>query len=451
MNTSDAAIACLETRFRRIHTPIPVPASLPLLERMAALEPRAMGGQPPVIWERAEGFQVHDPYGNTWIDFSSGVLVANAGHGRAEIADAIRSTLDQGLHHHYCFAARPRLELLERLAPLLPPPLEKIFLLTTGSEAIECAIKLARTYGLHTQGEQKTTIVSFHRAFHGRTLGAQMVGGIPTLKEWIVHLDPCMVQVPFPDAAVDPHYPFSTFEQALADANIAPSQVAGVISETYQGGTAAFAPAAFMRELRAWCDRHDAVLILDEVQAGFGRTGTMFGFEHYGITPDLACFGKGITSGLPLSAVAGKADLMDLHPPGSMSSTHSGNPIACRAAAKNLELIVNERLVDNARAQGAHMHKRLEQLRKRHPLRIDTVRGKGLVAGLRFRFDETGVGDGEAARAVVDYCVRHGVMLFAPVGPEGATVKLNPPLMISREALDEGLDVVAEAAAAVLA
>src|SRR6266852_315853 len=189
----------IETPLRRIATKLPVPESLPVLERLQRYEPLAMRGQPPVVWDKADGFQVYDAYGNCWIDWSSGVLITNAGHGRQPIIDAIIHQASSGLLTTYVFASEIRARLVERLAGLLPPPLKKIFLLTTGSETVECAIKLARSHGLRIGGPAKNLIVSYTDAFHGRTLGAQQAGGIPTLKEWIVNLDPGFAQVPFPD------------------------------------------------------------------------------------------------------------------------------------------------------------------------------------------------------------------------------------------------------------
>ncbi|MGA3044604.1 MAG: aminotransferase class III-fold pyridoxal phosphate-dependent enzyme, partial [Bryobacteraceae bacterium] len=269
---------------------------------------------------------------NQWIDWSSGVLIANAGHGRQEIVDAIAAQASAHLLTNYCFPSEIRARLVEKLVSILPEPLKKVFLLTTGSEAVETAIKLCRTHGVKSGGRSKNVIVSFDNAFHGRTLGAQQAGGIPALKEWIVNLDSGFMQVPFPDGYRTPDTSFALFERSLRENSIEPQNVAGVILETYQGGSAAFAPPAYMRDLRSWCTGHKALLVCDEVQAGFGRTGTLWGFEHYGIVPDLALFGKGISSSLPLAAVAGRPDVMDLQPAGSMTSTHTGNPVCCAAA-----------------------------------------------------------------------------------------------------------------------
>src|SRR5438445_6128343 len=370
----------VETPFRRIQTPFPVPESLPILEKLQSFEPIAMRGQPPVVWDRAEGFQVYDAWGNQWIDWSSGVLVANAGHGRKEIADAIARQAGGRLLTNYCFPSEIRARLVERMATLLPEPLKKVFLLTTGSETVECAIKLCRTHGVKVGGRAKHAIVSYDHSFHGRTLGSQQAGGIPALKEWIVNLDPGFVQIPFPDGFRAADSSFEGFERGLREHNIEPWNVAGVILETYQGGSAAFAPTEYMQALRRWCTSHQTLLVCDEVQAGFGRTGTLWGFEHYRMVPDLALFGKGMASSLPISAVAGRADVMDLHPAGSMTSTHTGNPVCCAAALASIDLVVNENLARNSCRVGAVLHDRLHALASRFP-QIGRVDGKGLVAG----------------------------------------------------------------------
>jgi 4-aminobutyrate aminotransferase/diaminobutyrate-pyruvate transaminase/4-aminobutyrate aminotransferase/(S)-3-amino-2-methylpropionate transaminase len=434
----------VETALRRIVTELPAPQSLPILEKLQRYEPLAMQGQPPVVWDHAEGFQVFDAYGNCWIDWSSGVLIANAGHGRAEIVDAIALQARSKLLTDYCFPHEIRARLVERLSSLLPEPLKKVFLLTTGSETVECAIKLCRSHGVKAGGRAKHIVVSFDNAFHGRTLGAQQVGGIPALKEWIVNLDPGFVQVPFPDGFRTADSSFDGFLRALDERKVEPRNVAGVILETYQGGSAAFAPREYMQALRKWCDGHKALLVCDEVQAGFGRTGTLWGFEHYGIVPDLACFGKGISSSLPLAAVAGRPDVMDLYPPGTMSSTHSGNPICCAAALASIDLVLKERLAENAREMGGLLHQGLLAIQSRYP-QIGWVSGKGLVAGVACVVPGSKEPDGGLAWEVVRRCVEKGVLMFAPVGFGGATVKICPPLVITREAILESTAVLEEA------
>jgi 4-aminobutyrate aminotransferase/diaminobutyrate-pyruvate transaminase/4-aminobutyrate aminotransferase/(S)-3-amino-2-methylpropionate transaminase len=434
----------VDTQFRKIVTDFPVPESLPILKKLQEFEPVAMRGQPPVVWDRAEGFQVFDAWGNQWIDWSSGVLIANAGHGRREIADAIRRQASSHLLTNYCFPSEIRARLVERLASILPDPLKKIFLLTTGSETVECAIKLCRSHGAKAGGRNKNVIVSFDKAFHGRTLGSQQAGGIPTLKEWIINLDPGFVQVPFPDGYRTMDNSFEGFERALRERNIEPGNVAGVIIETYQGGSAAFAPNQYMQSLRQWCTGRKALLVCDEVQAGFGRTGTMWGFEHYGIVPDVALFGKGISSSLPIAAVAGRADIMDLQPAGSMTSTHTGNPVCCAAALASIDLVIGENLVANSRAMGAVLHGRLREVQSKFP-QIGRIDGKGLVAGLTCVTPGGKEPDGDLAWEVVERCVHKGVLMFSPVGLGGGTVKISPPLVITEDAILESTEVLDEA------
>jgi 4-aminobutyrate aminotransferase/(S)-3-amino-2-methylpropionate transaminase len=438
------AVAAVETPLRRIATKLPVPESLPILEKLHRYEPLAMRGQPPVVWHRAEGFQVHDAYGNCWIDWSSGVLITNAGHGRKAIIDAIVEQASSGLLTNYGFPSEIRSRLVERIAGLLPQPLRKVFLISTGSEAVECAIKLCRTHGAKVGGRAKNAIVSYTDAFHGRTLGAQQAGGIPALKEWIGNLDPGFVQAPFPDGFRTPDISFDYFERCLAQQGVEPRNVAGVLMETYQGASAAFAPTEYMTALRAWCNHHEALLVLDEVQAGFGRTGTMWGFEHYGILPDLALFGKGISSSLPLAAVAGSAEIMDSQPIGSMTSTHTGNPVCCAAALASIDLVVNEKLAANACKTGAVLHRRLREMQGRFP-QIGVVQGRGLVAGLSCVVPGSTTPDGDLAWEIVRNCFEKGVLMFGPVGFGGATVKIAPPLVITEEAILESAAVLEEA------
>lgn len=442
-----AAVPHVETKLRRIVTQLPVPESLATLDKLHKHEPLAMRGQPPVVWDHAEGFQVYDKYGNCWIDWSSGVLITNAGHGRKEMVDAIVQQANSGLLTNYAFPSEIRSRLVERISGLLPRPLEKVFLLTTGSETVECAIKLSRSRGLKTGGHAKNIIVSYVDAFHGRTLGSQQAGGIPALKEWIGNLDPGFVQIPFPDGFRNADTSFAGFERALQERGVDPKNVAGVLMETYQGGSAAFAPPEYMRAVRQWCNQHQALLILDEVQAGFGRTGTMWGFEHYGIVPDLALFGKGISSSLPLAAVVGTAEIMDSQAVGTMTSTHTGNPVCCAAALASIDLVVKEKLAANACHVGNVLHRRLLEIQSRFP-KIGKVQGQGLVAGMACVKDGPSSPDADLAFEVVRHCYERGVLMFAPVGFGGGTVKIAPPLVITEEAILESTAVLEEAFAA---
>ncbi|MCU0771597.1 MAG: aspartate aminotransferase family protein [Verrucomicrobia bacterium] len=442
----------VETKHRRIASPIPHPESVPLLERLREIEPLCMEGQPPIVWDRAEMASVFDAWGNRWIDLSSGVLITNAGHGRQPMVEAMVSQARKPLLTTYCFPHRIRAELVELLRQQAPRPDDKVMLLSTGSEADELCLKLAREHGRRA-GKKNPVLVSFHNAFHGRTLGSQLAGGIPGLKEWIGYPDEHFIQVPFPDGGVrcapeDNEFP--AFLRSLERQGIAPGRVCGVLTETYQGGNSSFAPAEYMQALRQWCDRHDALLIMDEVQAGFGRTGRFWGFEHYGIVPDLIACGKGITGSLPLSAVIGRREIMDQFPPGSMTSTHSGNPICCAVALANLKIILGEELAKRAAATGPVMQSMAAQIQRRFRDRIVAHHGRGLVASLHCVQAGGKQPDARLAWEVVGRAVQSGVMLFAPVGYGGASVKLSPPLVIEEDALREAMAVIEECFAAAL-
>ena len=437
-----AEVGTVETEFRRICTAVPTPESVEILTALRALEPRAMGGQPPIVWDHGRGVTVSDPYGNRWLDFSSGVLVTSVGHGHPAIIEAIERMAAHGLYHAYCFPTAIRLDIVREIMSWLTKPLARVLLLTTGAEAVECCIKLARTQGLRAGGRKKNVLVTFDNAFHGRTMGAQLAGGIESLKTWMGDSDARFVQVPFPDGFRQTDTSFDVFERALQDQGIAPDHVCGVMSETYQGCNATILPTAYAQALRAWCDEHQAVMVLDEVQAGFGRTGKAFGFSHLGVVPDLVACGKGMSGGMPMSAVLGTDALMNLYGPGEMTSTHSANPICCAAALANLRTIREEHLVENAAKLAPVLREGLEQIRLVARNKIGRVDSIGLVGALQFTEPGTTEPAPTVAREMVKRAVQQGVMLFAPVGVGGCAVKINPPLLICEEALREGLGVL---------
>lgn len=441
----------VKTKYRTIATKIPVPESLPIFEQLAKYEPISMSGQPPIIWDHAEGLNVCDKWGNKWLDWSSGVLITNAGHAHPEICSAVKKMIDQKLLATYVFPHEGRAELCETLAKLGPKGVtSKVFLLTTGSEACENAIKLARTYGVRKGGKRKHVFVTFEGAFHGRTLGVQMAGGMPALKEWIVQPAPGFVQVPFPDGFRCENTSFSLFEESLKKQGVAPEDVAGVMFESYQGIGPNFMPDDYARQLGAWCKKHDVVLIVDEVQSGFGRTGKFFCYQHYDITPDIICCGKGLSSSLPIAAVIGRSDIMDMYPPGSMTSTHSASPLPVASAIANLNVLLRDKLSEKAAALEPVLKGALEKLQKKYPKNIGFVPCRGLVAGMLMVKPGTKEPDADTALAINEKCFQRGLLMFAPVGLGGGCVKIAPPLITPREALEEGVAILTEAVDEVL-
>jgi 4-aminobutyrate aminotransferase / (S)-3-amino-2-methylpropionate transaminase / 5-aminovalerate transaminase len=441
----------IQTKFRTIRTAIPVPQSLPILEELQRSEPRSMAGQPPIVWHQAQDFTVSDKWGNRWIDWSSGVLITNVGHGCREIAIALKKLTDRPLLATYVFAHEDRATLARMLRDISPDPQSyQVFLLSTGSEATENCIKLAKTYAVQKHGPHKKHFVSFRNAFHGRTMGAQLAGGMERQKVWMIDRDRTFVQVPFPDGYKNKDTSFALFLRSLSEQGVKPQDIAGVMSESYQGVGPDFIPNEYAKELEAFCREHDIVLIMDEVQSGFGRTGRMFCFEHYGIKPDLIACGKGITSSLPLSAVIGRKDIMGLYAPGSMTSTHSASPLAVVAAINNLKVIKKRKLVERAAKLGQILCSELQRIQQKHALVLGCFQGRGLVAGIQVVKPDTREPNGALATKINVACLQKGLLMFAPVGVAGECLKVAPPLTISVSALRESIAVFEQAVDEVL-
>ncbi len=439
----------VETKYRKIVTPIPVPESMAILNDIDTYESHSMHGQMPVVWDRAENFQVYDRWGNTWIDFTSTIFVTNAGHGHPRIVKALRDILDKPLLHTYTFATAARADYVKYLIEKTPPQFEKAFLLSAGTEATECALKLMRLHGLKT-GKKKPGVIAFEGNWHGRTMGAQMMSYNPIQKEWIGYLDPNIYHLPFPypwreDAVKEPEKYFcKSMDVLLKEHQLsANTDLCGFILETFQGWGAVFYPPEFVQEVAAFAKEHGILVSFDEMQAGFGRTGKLFGYMHYDVEPDLLCCGKGSASSLPLSIVLGSRDVMDLPEVGSMSSTHSANPMVCAAGKANLEVLLEEGLIENARALGEIFHKKLLEIKVRFPEQLHWVLGKGLIAALHFK-DRNDKPLTALCDAICELAMQRG-LLVVHTGRE--SIKIAPPLTITKDALLEGVQVLEEAIA----
>jgi 4-aminobutyrate aminotransferase-like enzyme len=441
----------VKTRYRSIQTPLPVPESLPILEALAKYESRSMHGQMPVVWDRAKDFQVFDRWGNAWIDFTSTIFVANAGHSNERIVSALREVLDHQLLHTYSYATEIRAKFLRRLIEVTPPQFEKAYLVSTGTEATEMVVKLMRLEG-QRRGKRRLGIVSFEGSYHGRTQGAAMIGGTPAGRTWIGFEDPNVSQLPFPYewalGRQSGRERFHEHVELLRRRGVDPRQdICGLMFEAYIGWAAALIPADYAQAAAEFARDNDILLGIDEVQGGFGRTGRLFTYQHYGIEPDLIACGKGISSSLALAAVLGRAELMDLPEVGSLSSTHSANPLVCAAGLANIEEIIGRRLPEAAAEKECLLMGRLSQIQGRHPANILRTVGKGLLAALIFK-KPNGEPDSMTASLVCERAMHKGVLLVH-TGRE--SIKFGPPLTIPDDALAEGLDVVEEALAEVVA
>lgn len=450
-NMTPVKVPSVNTKYRKIVTKLPVPESLKLFKQLEKYESRSMHGQIPVVWDRAEDFQVYDGYGNCWIDFTSTIFVTNTGHANPAVVSALTRKIKQKLLHTYTFAHSGRAEFIKKLIEIAPAQFKKAFLLSAGTEAAECAIKLMRLNGQRTK-LSKVGIVSFLGGMHGRTMGAEMLKGNPASSAWIGYLDPHIYHLPFPYPWDERNKPISRdydwqerFEKdiyGLKDKGVDFDDLAGFMIESYLGWGAIFYPKAYLKALEKFAKKYDLLVTFDEIQGGFGRTGKFFTYQHYGVKPDLLCLGKAISGSLPLSAVIGSKKIMDLPDIGSMSSTHSANPLSCVAGLANLEYIRTHNLVKESERKGKILHGYLNRLKNRFSHRISYICGKGLIAGVIFKGPDTYKPDSLFPNKVCERAMQKG-LLVVHTGRE--SIKIGPPLTIPDKALVEGLDVLTEA------
>lgn len=445
-------VPMVETKFRKIKTMLPVPESLPILQDIDQYESRSMHGQMPIVWDKAKDFQVWDIAGNCWIDFTSTIFVANAGHSNQKLIAALKEQLDKPLLHTYTYPSKIRAEYLRYLIQATPAQFEKAFLLSAGTEATECALKLMRMYGQKKE-KRRPCIIAFEGNWHGRTLGAQMMSYNPSQKAWIGYTDPNIFHLPFPypwreEAIKNPRQYFHDAMNALLEEQRLDPQLdlCGFMLETLQGWGSIFYPEAFVQEVQKFAKEHNMLVTYDEMQAGFGRTGKLFGYMHYNVEPDLLCCGKGAGSGVPLSIVLGSKEVMDLPEIGSMSSTHSANPLVCAAGLASIKALLEDGLIENANKLGKIFQERLQLLKSKYPTIIRHTMGKGLIAAIHF-VDEAGNPLAKLCDQICEVAMQKG-LLVVHTGRE--SIKLAPPLCITEEALLEGLDVLEESIVTIL-
>jgi 4-aminobutyrate aminotransferase / (S)-3-amino-2-methylpropionate transaminase / 5-aminovalerate transaminase len=404
--------------YRQIVTELPHPSDLELIEKLKKYESRSMHGQLPIVWDKAKDSFVYDRHGNVFIDFTSTICLANIGHANSYIRMAIGNMLNKPLLHSYTFVTEPRYGFLKYLIEECYPG-GKGFLVSAGTEATEVACKLMRMYG-QQKDPNRRLIVSFKGAMHGRTMLTEQLKGITENNLWAFSFDSGVVNL--------------EIEEKIEHLEEQKKKICGIIIESYQGWSARFFQNEYIQNLVKWAKNNDILVCFDEIQSGFGRTGKMFAWEHYGIEkPDLICCGKGISSSLPLSAVIGRADLLDLPEVGSMSSTHSANPLSCVAGLINLWRLKEDNLVEEARKNGEFILNEWLAV-SFDENKIEAIQGKGMVWAIITKTTE------EADRIVWE-CFKRGLLL---IWTHKNSVKIAPPLNIDRGVLLEGLEIIKE-------
>lgn len=400
----------------------------------------------PVV--KAEGCYYYGADGRTYLDFTSGIAVENVGHRHPKVVQAIKDGADHLIHGPSgVIIYESILKLAYELQQIMPGKLDNFFFANSGTEAIEGGIKLAKYV------TKRPYVVSFTGCFHGRSMGALSVS--TSKSKYRKHMQPSWLtyQLPYahPDDLPEGADPAVFFPEKLErdieklfNHQVTPEEVACIILEPVLGeGGYIIPPKEWLEKVREICDRHGILLIFDEVQTGFGRTGNWFAAQTFGVTPDIMAVAKGIAAGLPLSATVASKELMDQWPLGTHGTTFGGNPLACSAALASIEVLKEERLLENAQTLGAYALKELDKLKQKHPV-IREVRGVGLMIGIELMDPKTKRPDGKAVMEVLDDCLKQGV-LFYLCGNSGEVIRMIPPLVVTQEQIDEGIQVLDQA------
>jgi len=433
----------------KIKTTLPGPNAKRVLEGDTKYISPSYTRSYPMVAKRGRGLVVEDVDGNEFFDFSAGIAVTSTGHCHPHVVAAIQRQAGELIHMSGTdFYYESMITLAERLSKIAPMPgPHKIYYGNSGAEAIETALKLSR---YHTK---RQNIIAFFGAFHGRTMGAlSLTASKPQQRRRFAPLVPGVTHVRFPDVyrgcegGPQDAEAFALgcarfIEDKLFKTNLPPEEVAAIFVEPIQGeGGYVIAPNIFMHELRRICDRHGILLVVDEVQSGTGRTGKWWAVEHTGVQPDIVCIAKGIASGMPLSVVISRAEIMDWVP-GSHASTFGGNPVCIAAALATLDVIEKEGLLHNSTEVGNHILKRMADWPRKHRL-VGDVRGRGLMIGVEIVKDKQTKEYGGAERdRIVELAFERGI-LFLGCGP--STVRIAPPLIVTKDEADTAIEVLDE-------
>ncbi len=429
-----------------LKTAIPGPASAALRERRMESVPRGIAHWTPIFAARAQGALVEDVDGNTFIDFAGGIGTLNVGHANPEVVRAATRQLAQMTHTAFSVAMyESYIALAEKLNRITPGAFpKKTLLANSGAEAVENAVKIARQF------TSREGVVVFEHAFHGRTLlTMSMTSKVRPYKLGFGPFAPEIYRLPYPCASRGPSIPdranaASALEEFF-NVQVAAEKVACVVLELVLGeGGFLVAPPDFVNTLERFCREHGILLVIDEIQTGFGRTGRMFACEHYGIAPDLITLAKSLGGGLPIAAVTGRAEIMDGPQIGGLGGTYGGNPVACAAALASIEFLEKNRLPERADTIGQKIRERFLRLFERFPF-IGAVRGLGAMQAMELVKDRaTKEPDKERTNRVIQKAYENGLILIS-AGTHGNVIRTLMPLVITDDQLQEGLDVLEHA------
>jgi len=424
---------------------LPGPKSAEYIAISQQYEPGCTSQQAPIVWESAQGCIVRDVDGHEFIDWTSGVLVANVGHCHPHHVKKIQEAVAR-LMNPYDFPTPERVTLAKRMVEAMPgcaKNLDTCFMLTTGAEATEAAMRVAKRF------TGKHEMLSFWGGFHGRTWGSMsMAGKMGTKKQWGPLMPGCLYspyaycyRCPFGMKSESCDFYCLNWMDRVVETT-STGDLAAVIVEPYQGSSGFIIPPdGWLTRVQEWCRQREVLLIVDEVQASFGRTGKLFCIEHEGLSPNLLCLGKGIGSGIPTAALIAESRIMATLPPGDMSSTTGGNPVSCSAAHAVLDIMEQEHLVENSARVGAYLLERFKQMEERYNV-LGEARGKGLVIGLEFVKDsQTKEPAPDLTMEIIRRMCTEGVVC-GRVGFHGNVIRVAPPLVITMDQAEQSADAM---------
>ena len=414
-------------------------------EKFQKFETSNMSPNIKILWDKGEGIHVSDKFKKKYIDFTSGIFTTNIGHNNKFLQKKILKVLKKGITHSYHYFNNPRQKYIEELINFVNKKnLDKCHLVSSGTEATETALKLIKTYG-KTLDKKKTGIICISGNWHGRTVGSQMLSGKNKQSEWIGYFDKSIHHIDFP-------YPWSLKSTKQTAKNFFKKSIkkkfgsnynfrkniSAILLETFQGWGAIFYPKDYVKEIEKFCKKNNILLCFDEMQSGFCRTGKNFGFEHYNVSPDLICCGKGMGSGFPISGVITSKKIIENKYVSGLSSTHSANPLSCEAGLATIQFMRKNKLANKTKKLGLFFHKFLKKLNKKYPSIVNITLGKGLIGSIIFK-DAYNLKAREIADLFCNECLKHK-LLVCNTGRE--SVKLGPPLIINKKQLIEALNII---------
>jgi 4-aminobutyrate aminotransferase len=439
-------------KFAKVEGKLPGPKAQAVVKKTAKYVSPSISRFYPLAIESAHGSLVKDVDGNQFIDFAAGIAVLSTGSTHPKVVQAIKSQAEKFIHFSYTdFYYENLVELSERLVSLVPGSFPKmVYYGNSGTEAIEAAMKLTRNY------TKRPLFLAHSGAFHGRTMGAlSLTASKPIQRKGTLPLVPEVVHFPFPYCYRCPwkqtfpecdYYCVDYFKEQYLEKFVPIDDVAAYFFEPIQGeGGYVPAPPDYFKKME-FLRKEGVLFVSDEIQTGVGRTGKFLGIEHFGVVPDVVAIAKGIASGLPLSAIVAKAEVMESWKPGQHASTFGANPVAVEAGLATLDVMKSEHLMENAKKLGAKAKKRFLEMKEKYEI-VGDVRGMGLFVGIEIVKNKKAKVRGDAeAKEIIDYCFNHGLLVII-AGRN--TLRFIPPLNITEDVMDEGLDILEEGIAAV--